>query len=73
MKGSGIDAFEFIWGDFTCEVEECGVENINAVAFGDDWGRYEVHCEACHKLHYEGSNKEDEDEYYADYDPDDER
>jgi hypothetical protein len=70
MKGSGIDNFEFTWGTFTCEDDECGFENIDATAYGDDWVNFEVPCSECDKVHYTGSKQEDKDDYYADYSED---
>lgn len=59
MKGSGVDNFEFEFGTFTCE---CGHENEDALAYGDDWGNWEVVCEKCAETHTTGStNSEPED------------
>jgi hypothetical protein len=60
MKGSGIDAFEFDYGTFSCK--ECSADNFNAVAYGDDWGRWEVTCEDCEAIHDTGSTSSEPDD-----------
>jgi len=67
MRGSGIDNFEFTYGTFTCENDECGFENVDATAYGDDWGDYEVSCEKCEQVYTTGNKSQDKDDYYADY------
>lgn len=59
MKGSGIFADEFEYGDFTCEEEECQHENKDAIAYVDDWGEYTVSCEKCNSVYTSGNRSDD--------------
>jgi hypothetical protein len=62
IKGSGVDAFEFEYGNFTCKNEECLLDNYDAVAYGNDWGYWEVTCEECDVLHDSGTRNTPEEE-----------
>jgi hypothetical protein len=62
MKGSGIDNFEFEYGDFTCTNDECGKENTGVMAYGDDWGNWSVECEYCECEYTSGSRYDGRDE-----------
>ena len=69
MKGSGIDSFEFDYGTFTCENDECGFENVDAVAYGDDWGAWSVACEKCETVYTtgeRGSSADNDDDDWRD-------
>ena len=69
MMGSGIYSVEFEYDEFECENEECLKKNEGGVTATDDWGNYEIECEFCGMTHKEGSIGGDQDDYYADYDP----
>lgn len=62
MRGSGIDNFEFEYGDFICTNEDCEKENESAMAYGDDWGHWSVECEFCGS-EYTSGNVNDRDGY----------
>jgi hypothetical protein len=68
MKGSGIDAFEFDYGTFTCGNTDCLHDNFNSIAYGDDWGRWEVTCEECEAVHDTGSTNSEPEEDDSRYD-----
>jgi len=67
MRGSGIDNFEFTYGTFTCENDECGFENVDATAYGDDWGYWTVSCEKCEQEYTSGDKGQAKEDYDADY------
>jgi hypothetical protein len=73
MRGSGIYAQEIPYDEFDCENEECGKTNEASQATTDDWGNYSVECEFCGVTNRESSLDQDRDDYFADYDPNDER
>lgn len=62
MKGSGIDAFEFEFGSFTCSNTECNFENKSSIAYGDDWGNWEVSCEECEEVFETGTRNSEPDD-----------
>ena len=73
MRGSGIYAQEVSYDEFVCENEDCEKTNEAGETATDDWGNYEVRCEFCGSLYKDGSLEQDRDDYFADYDPNDER
>ena len=62
MRGSGIDNFEFEYGHFTCKNLDCLLDNFDAIAYGDDWGYWEVTCEHCDVKHDSGNRSTQEEE-----------
>ena len=73
MRGSGIYAQEVSYDEFVCENEECEKTNEAGETATDDWGNYEIVCEFCGSVYKSSSLADDRDDYYADYDPNDER
>jgi hypothetical protein len=72
MMGSGIYSVEVPYGEFTCENEECGEHNEAGESATDDYGNYEVVCEACGVQYLESSLSQDKQDYleanYEDWD-----
>ena len=72
MKGSGIDSVEIPYDEFVCENEDCGEKNEAGNSATDDWGNYEVECEACGEVYFRSSISQDKQDYleanYEDYD-----
>ncbi len=73
MRGSGIYAQEVSYDEFVCENEDCGKTNEAGQTITNDWGDYSIECEVCGSLYKSSSLDQDRDDYFADYDPNDER